>query len=94
MEGVAEADKRMRLYRSDSLEGPWHAHGHDGSTLNLDEPDMFGITILHADFQARTLDYIAPYTAQAGEEKFLTLSRTYSLSLDELGSGLAVEMVG
>lgn len=82
----AEADKRTRLYRADSLEGPWQEHGHDGSTLNLDEPNMFGITALNADFQAQTLDYIAPYTAQAGDAKFLTLSKTYRLSLKGLGS--------
>ena len=85
----AEADKRTRLYRSDSLEGPWLEHGHEGSTLNLDEPNMFGITVLSADFRAQTIDYIAPYTEEAGVEKFLTLSKTYKLSLSELGSNPA-----
>lgn len=80
-----EADKRMRMYQSDSLQGPWHQFGHRGSTLELAEDHLFGITVLSADFEHQRLHYIAPYTSQAGAEKFLGLSETYCLDLRQLG---------
>lgn len=86
-----EADKRMRLYESKSIEGPWHEFGHRGSTIDLAEAHMFGITILSADFEKQVLHYIAPYTAEAGQKKFLTLSETHSLDLRQLGRKPAKE---
>lgn len=80
-----EADKRMRLYTSASLEGPWCEFGHAGSTLSLAEPHMFGITIVEADFELQQLKYVAPFTEEAGIDKFLKLSKTHSLDMRELG---------
>ena len=79
-----DADKRMRLYKSKSLNGPWHKFGHKGSTLKLAEPHMFGITIIKSDLRSEKLNYVAPYTEDAGEEKFLTLSKTYFLDIGEI----------
>ncbi|NNC99732.1 MAG: hypothetical protein HKN85_06090 [Gammaproteobacteria bacterium] len=79
-----EADKRMRLYQAKSLEGPWHKYGHQGSTLELAEAHMFGVTIVSADFSKQMLRYVAPYTAAAGPKKFLTLSETHSLDLRQI----------
>jgi len=79
-----EADKRMRLYQSESPDGPWHEFGHHGSTLDLAEENMFGVSIVDADFDAQILQYVAPYTAEAGPDKFLTLSKTHSLDLRQL----------
>lgn len=81
-----EADKRMRLYSAQSLTGPWSECGHSGSTLSLAEPNMFGVTFIDADFESQTLHYVAPYTEDAGVEKFLTLSKTYSLDISGLGT--------
>ncbi len=80
-----ESDKRMRLYTSQSLEGPWHECGHSGSTLTLAQPNMFGICVIDADYQAQTLRYIAPFTEVAGASKLLTLSKTHSLDISDLG---------
>jgi hypothetical protein len=81
----AEADKRMRLYQADSLAGPWYPFGHQGSCLQLAEPNMFGVTILDADFERQVFEYVAPYTQEAGSDKFLTLSKTYTLDISALG---------
>ncbi len=77
----AEVDKRVRLYSSSSLNGPWLPDGKDGSTILRDDRHMFGLTVLDADFERGELRCIAPYTDAADERLRLTLSEPFAVKL-------------
>lgn len=81
----AEAEKHMRLYQAKSINGPWTVCGHEGSKLELSEAHFFGASFIKADWEKQTISYIAPYTEEAGEGKFLTLSPIYQLDIGQLG---------
>ena len=79
----AEVDKSLRLYRSSSLEGPWEPCGKQGSLI-LKDTNLFGLTVLKADFKNDRLLCIAPYTDAAPDELGLTFSKTFYLELNTL----------
>lgn len=75
----SEVDKQIRLYESASLNGPWHFHFDNGSSLGLGAEHMFGMTILNADFEKAQLNCISPYTEASTTP--LTFSKTFSINL-------------
>lgn len=76
-----EVDKRVRLYSSSSLDGPWLPDGKDGSTVLRDDCHMFGLTVLSADFEKGKLWCISPYTDAADDGSSLTLSEPFAIEL-------------
>lgn len=73
-----EVDKRIRLYLSASLDGPWRPCGPDGSALpGLDH--LFGMTVLEADFARGSLLCMAPYTVAAGRDLGLTFTSAFRI---------------
>ena len=76
-----EVDKKVRLYRSSSLEGPWEPWGKKGSVI-LQSENLFGMTVLKPDFKNDRLLCIAPYTDAAPDELSLTFSRVFYVDLD------------
>ncbi|MBT8101293.1 MAG: hypothetical protein KJO82_16170, partial [Gammaproteobacteria bacterium] len=76
-----EVDKRIRLYTSSSLNGPWSPIDESGSTILRDSKCMFGPTVLDADFENGELRFVAPYTDAADDELKLTLSKPFAVSL-------------
>lgn len=77
----AEVDKKVRLYSSSSLHGPWMPDGKDGSVILRDDSHMFGLTVLNADFARGELRCVAPYTDAADGEKSLTISEPFAIEL-------------
>lgn len=77
----AEVDKRVRLYSSSSLHGPWLPAGKDGSTILRDDCHMFGLTVLNADFEKDELRCVAPYTDAADDRISLTISEPFTVKL-------------
>jgi hypothetical protein len=76
-----EVDKTIRLHLSSSLDGPWQPWSPQGSALpGLD--GLFGMTVLKADFDRRSLLCIAPYTDAAGADLGLTFSPCFRIGLD------------
>ena len=82
----AEVDKRVRLYSSSSLNGPWVPAGKDGSTILRDDCHMFGLTVLNADFEAGELWCVSPHTDAADDERSLTISEPFAVKLERSGS--------
>ena len=76
----AEVDKGVRLYKSNSLEGPWESLGDK----ILGPENLFGPTVLKTDFENNRLLCIAPYTDAAEKELSLTFSSAFYLYLDTL----------
>ncbi len=76
-----EVDKKVRLYRSSSLDGPWEPWGIHGSVI-LGPEHLFGMTVLKADFAKNRLLCISPYTDAAPNQLGLTFSPTFYISLD------------
>lgn len=77
-----EVDKRIRLYRSRSLDGPWKPWQPEGSALTgLD--NLFGMTVLEADFVQDRLLCMAPYTDAAGPQLGLTFAPPFRISLKQ-----------
>lgn len=76
-----EVDKTIRLYRADSLEGPWQTWSPGGSALTGLE-NLFGMTVLKPDFDRKRLLCIAPYTDAAEDDISLTFSRCFYINLD------------
>ncbi len=77
----AEVEKKVRLYSSTSLNGPWQSSAETGSIVLNDDSHMFGLTVLRADFENGELHCIAPYTEAAGVELGLTLSKKFTINL-------------
>lgn len=77
----SEVDKQIRLYASNSLDGPWIPHFDNSSSLGLGAQHMFGLTVLNADFKKGQLQCISPFTEAA--EKPLTLSKTFVIDLNK-----------
>lgn len=76
-----EVDKRIRLYTSSSLRGPWLPGDERGSTILRESKHMFGPTVLDADYRKGELRLVAPYTDAADDELKLTLSTPFVVSL-------------
>ena len=76
-----EVDKRIRLHVSHSLDGPWRPWSPKGSVLpGLD--GLFGMTVLKAEFDRKSLLCIAPYTDAAGDDLGLTFAPSFRIDLD------------
>jgi hypothetical protein len=75
-----EVDKGVRVYQSDSIEGPWKSLG--GKILGSE--NLFGPTVLKTDFKNNRLLCIAPYTDAAEKDLRLTFSRVFYVYLDDL----------
>jgi hypothetical protein len=76
----AEVDKKIRMYESRSIEGPWIAYRGD-SELTLSDPHLFGLSVLNADFANRALHCISPYTEAAQADKALSISSMFTIPL-------------
>lgn len=74
-----EVDKRMRLYLSHSLDGPWQAWRAEGSSLP-DLDSLFGMTVLETDFERGSLLCMAPYTDAAGPALGLTFAAPFRIA--------------
>ncbi|MDY7395901.1 hypothetical protein UMM65_11650 [Aureibaculum sp. 2210JD6-5] len=75
-----EVDKGVRLYKSDSIDGPWTILGEK----ILGSENLFGPTVLKTDFENNRLLCIAPYTDAAEDNLSLTFSPVFYISLDNL----------
>lgn len=75
-----EVDKAVRIYKSNSIDGPWDVLG--GKIL--DSQNLFGPTVLKTDFKNNRLLCIAPYTDAAEDDLSLTFSPVFNLYLDTL----------
>jgi hypothetical protein len=74
-EGQADdsISKQLRLYKSLTIEGPWHSYCQQGSRLSGLE-GLFGGSILDADFESGDALIIAPYTEMAAPDFQLTFA--------------------
>lgn len=75
-----EVDKGVRIYKSVSIDGPWESLG--GKILGSE--NLFGPTVLKADFKNNRLLCIAPYTDAADSDLSLTFSPVFYIYLDTL----------
>lgn len=76
-----EVNKTIRMHLSSSSDGPWRPWSPQGSALPGLE-GLFGMTVLKADFERRSLLCIAPYTEAAGSDLGLTFSPRFRIGLD------------
>ena len=76
----SEVDKGVRIYKSNSIEGPWESLGNK----ILSAEKLFGPTVLDADFKNNRLLCIAPYTDAAENSLNLTFSPIFYLHLNNL----------
>lgn len=76
----SEVDKGVRIYKSNSIEGPWEAIG----AKILGPENLFGPTVLDTDFKNNRLLCIAPYTDAAEDSLSLTFSPVFYVHLDTL----------
>lgn len=77
----SEVDKKVRLYRSTYLSGPWEPFGKHGSVI-LGPEHLFGLTVLKTDFANNRLLCISPYTDAAPDELGSTFSPVFFINLD------------
>lgn len=75
-----EVDKGVRMYKSESIGGPWELLG--GKILGSER--LFGPTVLSADFKNNRLLCIAPYTDAAERKLSLTFCSPFYVYLDNL----------
>ncbi len=68
-----EVSKVTRLYRADSLKGPWAPYKKSGSRLP-GLTHLFGGSIIEVDFSARVMTMLAPYTEMADDDIQLTFA--------------------
>ncbi|MFK7809947.1 MAG: hypothetical protein AB8F74_19235 [Saprospiraceae bacterium] len=76
----SEVDKGVRIYKSDSIEGPWESLG----PKILGSERLFGPTVLKADFENDRLLCTAPYTELAEDDLQLTFAPVFYIYLDNL----------
>ena len=76
-----DVEKKVRLYKSDALTGPWEPYGIKGSVI-LESENLFGLTVLKTDFKNNRLLCIAPYTDAAENHLSLTFSVPFYINLD------------
>ena len=75
-----EVDKGVRIYKSKFIDGPWETIG--GKILG--DENLFGPTVLKADFKNNRLLCVAPYTDAAEDNLSLTFSSVFYIYLDSL----------
>jgi hypothetical protein len=76
----SEVDKGVRIYKSESIEGPWDPLGDK----ILGKEHLFGLTVLDSDFKNNRLLCIAPYTDAAVDHLSLTFSPVFYVHLNPL----------
>lgn len=75
-----EVDKRVRLYRSKAIEGPWESL----SNHLFPDKSLFGPTVLKADFEQHRLLCISPFTEADKDGLGLTFSSAFYVYLDRV----------
>ena len=75
-----EVDKGVRIYKSNTLEGPWKSMGDK----ILSSENLFGPTVLKPDYENNRLLCIAPYTDAVEDSLSLTFSSPFYVYLDSL----------
>ncbi len=79
-----EVQMHHHLYTSKSLTGPWLSGGTETPLLaNLE--NLFGLSVVKADYSRRVLYCMAPYTEQAGKKLQLSFPPMFSIDLKQLG---------
>jgi len=68
-----EVSKLHRLYKSTSIDGPWLPYCGEGSLLP-ELPDLFGASLVSADFDTGDFGFLAPYTEMARPDLRLTFA--------------------
>jgi len=85
-----EVQMHHRLYTSKSLTGPWQSGGKETPILaNLD--NLFGLSVVRADYAQRVLYCMAPYTEQAGRKLQLSFPPMFSIDLKQLDKAAQVQ---
>ena len=81
---AADVEHSIRLYSATNIDGPWQPAGRETSVIGgVDH--LFGATILDVDEQSNRLLCLAPYTAQAQEDRALTFAPRFFIDLSQLG---------
>ena len=76
----SEVDKTIRLYKSDSMRGPWQIAAGDSSAINGAE-GLFGMTVLETDFPNSRLLCISPRTGSDDPAAAFTIGERFYLDL-------------
>jgi hypothetical protein len=76
----SEVDKTIRLYKSDSMRGPWQIAAGDSSAINGAE-GLFGMTVLETDFLNNRLLCISPRTGSDDPAAAFTIGERFYLDL-------------
>lgn len=76
----AEVSKRLQLYTSEALDGPWRPWRDSGSALPGFE-HVFGASVMDADFGAGMLTLVGPISEQAEAPLQLTFGPVRTLAL-------------
>jgi len=76
----SEISKTSRLYKSESLRGPWQPYRHNSSLMPGLE-NCFGASILRCDFDNDALHLICPVTEKAAPKWQLTFAPIKTVSL-------------
>lgn len=77
-----EVDKTIRLYKSDSMRGPWQIAVGDSSAIKGAE-GLFGMTVLATDFPNNRLLCISPRTGADDPAAAFTIGERFFLDLND-----------
>ncbi|MDJ0919885.1 MAG: hypothetical protein QNI84_02055 [Henriciella sp.] len=83
----SEVSKRMRLYSSRNVAGPWSAFRVAGSEITNDGL-LFGGSLLNAEFKSGQLTFVTPVTEEAEADRQLTIGPLAKLDLNHEASFL------
>ena len=87
----AEVKKEHRLYKATDLSGPWAPY-HKAGSLLPDLDNLFGASLISADFDTGNFRFIAPYTEMASPQNQLTFSQVRSVNIYAPKAGLAEKL--
>ncbi len=79
-----EVQTLIRLYFSESIDGPWMMAGTETSVLGNAE-NLFGATVITLDERNKQLVLMAPYTLAVGDALGLTFAPPFTVPIDKLG---------
>ncbi len=81
-EGQPDSDvsQQQRLYRADSLDGPWHG-ALDGESVLGGLNGLFGSSLIGHDLSAGRIEVLGPFTENAGLPLQLTFAPVRSVAL-------------
>lgn len=78
-----EVVKLIRLYTSGSLNGEWTSGGSESSVVGgLD--DLFGMTVIDANFEQQKLICMAPYTEAVSPDQALSFAPRFTIDLSQI----------